>query len=260
MMEEPTVKVGCCGFPVSRKRYFQTHHVVEIQQTFYRLPSEKTVKKWRNEAPRNFEFTIKAWQVISHSPKSPTWRKAKITLENPEAYGSLKPTSENLNVWRRIVNIAEILGAKVIVIQTPPSFKMNKENLKNAVEFIRKAKNISKEMLIAWEPRGNWINNPESIKRVIEETNIIHCVDPFIMDPVTVERTIYLRLHGKNGKWPNYKYKYTEGDLEILMSKIINYIKEGASEIYVMFNNIYMYDDSLAFKKKCKATFQGKCI
>ena len=32
------VKVGCCGFPVSMKRYFQEFRVVEVQKTFYKPP------------------------------------------------------------------------------------------------------------------------------------------------------------------------------------------------------------------------------
>ncbi len=260
MMTKHVIKIGCCGFPVSRRKYFQTHRVVEVQQTFYRLPLERTVEKWRNEAPEDFEFTVKAWQVITHSPKSPTWRKAGIKLEKPEAYGSLKPTPENIDAWRKIVNIAKILHSKIIVVQTPPSFKMNDENLRNAIEFFKKARSVFGNIVIAWEPRGNWINNPESIREVVEETGIIHCVDPFIMDPVILGDIVYLRLHGKNGKWPNYRYKYSDNDLESLVSKITKYIREGCSEIYVMFNNVYMYDDSLAFKKKCINVFQGKCI
>ena len=30
-------KVGCCGFPVVRGRYYETFGVVELQQTFYQL-------------------------------------------------------------------------------------------------------------------------------------------------------------------------------------------------------------------------------
>ncbi|NIN51751.1 MAG: DUF72 domain-containing protein, partial [Nitrososphaeria archaeon] len=72
------VKVGCCGFPGSRKGYFNDFNLVEIQQTFYKMPRLETAQRWRQEAPNEFEFTLKAWQLITHPPTSPTYRKAGI--------------------------------------------------------------------------------------------------------------------------------------------------------------------------------------
>jgi uncharacterized protein YecE (DUF72 family) len=62
------IKVGCCGFPTARKNYFQEFNLVEIQETFYRPPSIDGAAKWREEAPQDFEFSLKAWQVITHLP------------------------------------------------------------------------------------------------------------------------------------------------------------------------------------------------
>ncbi len=260
MVTELGVKVGCCGFPVSRSKYFKTHNIVEIQQTFYKPPSIKTLRRWRNEAPGTFEFTIKAWQLITHSPKSPTWRKAGIKVEKSENYGFLKPTPENFKAWEKMVEIAEILKSTIIVVQTPPSFKVSDVNIKNALEFFRNAKSIAGNVEIAWEPRGDWIKKVESIKAIVLKTEIIHCVDPFVIDPAYVGNIVYLRLHGRNGKWPNYKYRYCEEDFNFLILKIRNYIEKGANIVYVMFNNIFMYNDSLSFKNRCSTEFKGLCI
>ncbi len=67
------VKVGCCGFPGGMKKYFSQFRLVEVQQTFYKMPRLKTAQKWRQEAPSDFEFTLKAWQLITHSPTSATY-------------------------------------------------------------------------------------------------------------------------------------------------------------------------------------------
>ena len=49
------VKVGCCGFPVARQKYFNEFKLVEVQQTFYKLPQESTLRRWREEAvPETF--------------------------------------------------------------------------------------------------------------------------------------------------------------------------------------------------------------
>jgi len=74
------IKVGCCGFPVARKEYFKNFSLVEVQQTFYKPPRMETAFKWRSAAPPEFEFAVKAWQLITHAPSSPTYRKAGIDV------------------------------------------------------------------------------------------------------------------------------------------------------------------------------------
>jgi uncharacterized protein YecE (DUF72 family) len=80
MKYDTFIKVGCCGFPCSRKRYYENFDVIEIQKTFYNPPRIETAEKWRSDAPKNFEFTLKAWQLITHPKESPTYRKAKLNL------------------------------------------------------------------------------------------------------------------------------------------------------------------------------------
>ena len=69
------VKVGCCGFPISKNKYYDEFGIVELQTTFYNIPREKTLLKWREEAPEDFEFIVKAFQGITHPMSSPTWRR-----------------------------------------------------------------------------------------------------------------------------------------------------------------------------------------
>jgi len=57
----PEVKVGCCGFSGGMRNYFGHFRLVEVQQTFYKLPKLETALKWRSQAPADFEFTLKAW-------------------------------------------------------------------------------------------------------------------------------------------------------------------------------------------------------
>jgi uncharacterized protein YecE (DUF72 family) len=49
----------------------------------------------------------------------------------------------------------------------------------------------------------------------------------------------YYRLHGISG----YRYKYTNEDLKNLAEKEIK------KETFFMFNNVYMYEDAMAFKR-----------
>lgn len=126
------IRIGCCGFPVSRKRYYSTFDVVEVQKTFYEPPQLKTVQRWRDSAPEGFEFTLKAWQLITHTPKSPTYRRLRtpVPAGREGNFGSFKPTDEVFEAWRRTREIATLLRTRVVVFQCPASFAPTDGNKK----------------------------------------------------------------------------------------------------------------------------------
>src|SRR5512140_1117749 len=57
--------------PAARMLPFYAEHfsTVEINNTFYRIPEEKTLAKWRGEVPDGFTFVLKAPQRITHQKK-----------------------------------------------------------------------------------------------------------------------------------------------------------------------------------------------
>ncbi len=240
------VKVGCCGFPYSLKRYAQIFHLVEVQKTFYKPPRRETLARWRSTVPKDFEFTVKAWQVVTHPPNSPTWRKAGIKVEEGKEsrYGMLRPTEENFEAWRVVEESAETLGAKIIVVQTPPSFGYSEENLRNAYEFFSQV--TGRGYLVAWEPRGSWLENLDKVRRIVEELGVIHVTDVLKRLPVVPGEIVYTRLHGL-GREINYRYKYTDEDLQKLADTILGL--DGVREIYVLFNNVYMGEDAARFRE-----------
>ena len=239
--------IGCCGIPVSRAKYFSELKVIELQNTFYDLFSEEEAKRFRKRLPEDIVVCIKAWQVITHPYTSPTWkkmkRKPKGVIEN---YGYLRPTKENFEAWENVLAIAKILNSRAIVLQTPPSFNFNDENLSNAYQFFSAIKR--NDMIIAWEPRGTWRQARSAIEKIVD-LGIVHVTDILREDPVDPEktRTIYSRLHGLGPREVNYKYRYTDDDLKQLISKILVHV-EKVREIFIMFNNIYMFEDSRRFK------------
>lgn len=227
------LRVGCCGFPVAREKYYQTFSVVELQQTFYQLPMLKTAQRWRQESPEGFDFTMKVPQLITHETTSPTYRRYKIPIpeEKRKNYGSFKPTAEVMEAWQKTIEVARALRASILVFQCPPSFSptlAHKQNLKHFFSTI-----VRKDFLLVWEPRGDW--NPREIKELCVELNLIHGVDPFKNEPLH-GKLRYFRLHGKTG----YSYRFTDEDLK--------WLKEWAKgTVYFMFNNISMLEDSQRF-------------
>jgi len=214
------------------KHYFSQFKLVEVQQTFYKLPRIGSVVKWRQAAPSDFEFTIKAWQLITHPPSSPTYRKAgiQITQDKRENYGYFKPSHEVMEAWHKTKEIAQALRARIIVFQCPASFVDSAENVENIRNFLQ---SLTREgLLLAWEPRGHW--GDEIIASLCQELGLIHCVDP--LERVPLYGTInYFRLHGG----PGYRHSYSNQELERLKAMVSN------KESYVLFNNITMYDDAL---------------
>ena len=75
------IKVGLCGFTVGMAQYPRYFPVVEIQQTFYQPPEDKTLRCWRANAPPDFEFTLKGWQLITHTSTSSTYMVFRVKDE-----------------------------------------------------------------------------------------------------------------------------------------------------------------------------------
>ncbi len=220
---------------MSQKKYFEQFGAVEIQKTFYQPASLAGIEKLRSQAPEDFEFALKAWQLITHEPSSPTYRRLSrpVPKSKKGSYGSFKPTSEVFDAWRTTSEIAEALRARIIVFQCPASFRPTSENKANMRRFFE---NIERRAYIfVWEPRGKW--SGDEIREICEQLDLIHCVDPIKSQPVWGELK-YFRLHGKTG----YRYKYTDEELKELRSRI-----EKESDCYVMFNNTAMSDDALRF-------------
>lgn len=244
------VKVGCCGWALKggMDSYFKSFKVIELQSTFYKLPKASTAKGWRLKAPKDFEFTVKAWQAITHPATSPTWRKAgiKIPASKAEGYGHLKPSEENFEAWSLIRKICEELNSKIVLVQCPPTFNYTVEHVKNMEKFFL---NIDRGGLaVAWEPRGDWSEHQDKVKELCESLNLIHAVDIMRREPALINEDLsYIRLHGLGGREVNYRYKYTDDDLRRLLLKV-EALSKISRDVYVMFNNIHMAEDSLKFK------------
>ncbi|MBI2203737.1 MAG: DUF72 domain-containing protein [Candidatus Rokubacteria bacterium] len=83
--------------------YAERFGTVEINASFYRMPTEATVASWAAATPARFVFTLKAPQRITHL-------KRLIDVDDPA---------------RRFADVAATLGPKLgpLFFQLPPTFK-----------------------------------------------------------------------------------------------------------------------------------------
>lgn len=233
------IKVGCCGFCFSRKKYYSLFNVVEVQNTFYKIISAKLASSWRKESPEGFEFVPKAWMALTHDPSSTFWRKKG--LPEGKNIGLLKFSEDNLRLWREFLESIKPLNSKLIIFQSPPSFGATDGNVKNVYKFFESVRSDIEK--IGWEVRHeSW---KDKIGDILRELDIIHVVDPLYDAPLFVGKTSYFRLHGKRERGRIvYKYKYTDEEI----SSLVRFVLSLSSEVsYVMFNNSYMGEDSQRF-------------
>ncbi len=222
------IKVGCCGYPTSMKKYQESFSLVELNRTFYDYPQISTVRGWREKAPVDFEFTVKAHQDISH----------KHRLE-------IKPS---VQAFEQMKQICKALKARVLLIQTPGSFRPDK--LKEAIEFFRRVER--EDLTIVWETRGPEWDNPKSrayLEKSLKTVDVPHVVDPFKSVPAYSSDIAYFRLHGAGKQL--YYYQYSNKELERL-HKLVRPFERNGREVYVLFNNLAMLDDATRFMHHLK--------
>ncbi len=236
------LRVGCSGFPINQEQYFKTFPAVELNSTFYNLPRLATAEGWRAKAPPGFTFAVKAWQLVTHDPGSPTYDKLTRPIPKNRAawYGLFKDTAEVTEAWEKTREVAEAVKASFILFQTPPNFYFNQDHAGNLKRFFKRIRRG--EWLLAWEPRGDW--EPGMVKRLCEELDLLHAVDP-LKEPSQRGRVKYYRMHGAYlGRRIDYNHAYT--DAEIL--KLVGLV-EG-QDAYVFFNNRAMLDDARRFQAR----------
>jgi uncharacterized protein YecE (DUF72 family) len=222
------IKVGCCGYPVSIIKYQENFHLIELNKTFYDYPKISTVVKWRENAPKGFEFAVKAHQDISH--------KFKLNTESSAStFGQMK-------------QVCSLLAAKILLIQTPSSFRP--DNLGDAEEFFDRMHRD--DLILAWETRGSLWEQKDAYQRlskILETVDVVHVTDPFKVMPAYTNAVAYFRLHGLGERM--YDYQYSNKELQKLY-EIAKSFEDKGKEVYVLFNNLAMFDDALRFRRYIK--------
>jgi uncharacterized protein YecE (DUF72 family) len=228
------VRVGLCGWTTSLTTYVQRFPLVEVQHTFYEPPSDALLARWRAQVPPGFEFTLKAWQVVTHESGSPTYRRLKRPLppEHRGQVGAFRTTPPVLDGWQRTLACARVLRATAVLLQCPKSFRPTAENVARLREFVTRAERPAR---LLWEPRGQW---PASLlTELCTELDLVHVVDPMQTETVTPEQTYY-RLHGTSGM----RHVHTDEELRRLRDLVA-----GRPSPYVLFNNLPRIGDAERF-------------
>jgi len=204
--------------------YTQSFDTVELNNTFYHLPKEKSLKRWQKLAPKNFLYAVKASRYITHIKK-------------------LKDVSEELS---RFLNLAALLGRKLgpILYQLPPSLHKDLARLESFLQVLcsvilngaqRSEESLSRRLDAVFEFRHeSWYC--EDTYKLMREFNVGLCIHdmPGLESPrIITGDIIYIRFHGPTDRYAGCYSKST-------LRNWAKWLKDQAKNvrgIYVYFNN-----------------------
>ena len=194
-------------------------NIVEINSTFYNLPSENMVINWNNRVPENFRFNVKVWQKITHNLEDSDLDSYII-----EFFARLKHLKAKINGF---------------LLQFPPWFKYSESHL-HKLKFL--LKEIPSEYKYVIELRDNSWFKPEILSKFIDGNHKIHGTTyiPGVLPYYTTNQNYYyIRLIGdRELNIFNRIQRDQREALNHLYKNIQNLMKDPSIyEIFIIVNN-----------------------
>ena len=190
--------------------YSQNFDTVELNNSFYRLPTEAAFDNWRQSTPADFVFAVKASRFLTHQKK----------LKDPE--------SALRNFLPRASRLCTKLGP--ILFQLPPRWQVNPGRLEALLEV------LPCDLRYVFEFRDlSWVR-PE-IDKLLARFRAAFCIYELAgyHSPLTITADFaYVRLHGPGlGK---YQESYRTDRLRRWSKQVEDWAKDLAA-IYIYFDN-----------------------
>jgi uncharacterized protein YecE (DUF72 family) len=163
--------------------YAREFHTVEINNSFYRLPDEKTFRAWRELAPPGFIFAVKASRFITHIKRL---KDAKDSVEL---------------LFSRAAPLGPTFGP--VLFQLPPRWKLNLDRLADFLSILPKGHQFSIEFR-----DETW--NTAAVFELLRQHNVALCIHDWREMPWPKDLTAdftYIRFHGSGrcygGNYPH---------------------------------------------------------
>jgi uncharacterized protein YecE (DUF72 family) len=225
MAHKPRILIGTSGWhykhwigplypkslpPADWLAYYATRFAtVELNNTFYHLPTESAVANWEKTAPKGFLFAVKASRYITHIKK-------------------LREPDESLKLFlERMAPLSDKLGP--ILYQLPPSLGKNLELLEGLAEATGK-----KQVSVVEFRNKAWFS--DDVYELMDRKGLAFCVhdwDQVHSPRLRTGKTVYIRPHGTTGR---YGGRYADEQLEDWAGWIEEENAKGAS-VFAYFNN-----------------------
>jgi uncharacterized protein YecE (DUF72 family) len=191
------------------KFYADHFHTVEINNSFYQLPTEKSCIKWRDNSPEGFIFSVKASRYLTHMKK----------LKDPD-----KPL-------KTFLDAVTVLGEKLgpIVFQLPPQWRFNPQRLTAFLDALPAAYRYTFEFR-----NPSWFD--DRAYEALSKRGAAFCIYELAgqVSPKKVTADfIYVRLHGPGAA---YQGQYNSHTLAGWAGAFATWTGQG-KEVFCYFDN-----------------------
>jgi uncharacterized protein YecE (DUF72 family) len=224
-MARGEIRIGCSGWIYRHWRelfyppklpqrlwfdhYAATFDTVELNTSFYRLPSSDTFTKWRDRAPPEFRYAVKAPRFITHMKK-------------------LKDCAEPVDEFiLRARNLGGAIGP--LLYQLPPRWACNTARLEEFIALLP----TDLEHVFEFREKS-WIT--EEVLALLDSRRVSFCVHDMAETPTprwAAGPIAYVRFHGGVGK---YWGRYSDEGLLSWTDWIVAQAS-GGRDVWCYFNN-----------------------
>lgn len=212
---------------VSRTKWLESGlNALEVNSTFYRLPSESLIKSLIS-LPQNIAIVIKAWKYITH----------------------MKQLKDIGKPWAEFMRALAPLRSRIsaILVQLPPRFVRTDSNYAKLVELSKLSKKYGVSVVLEFRD-SSWLTGEvysgldkmslavvgTVIRKAQDDQRWLGTMPAGTFLPPATNGITYTRVHGGRG----YRGLYSKSELRRLKSQVD---RKGAPLNYVFFNN-YAFD------------------
>jgi uncharacterized protein YecE (DUF72 family) len=249
--------------PEERLRFYSERFpLVEVDSTYYALPSERNAALWIERTPTHFVFDVKAFALLTHHPAGARGLPKQLREELPDknrfyrkdlSPEALEQVRDMFVSALRPLESAGRLGA--VLFQFPHWFVPSRENR----EYVKQLAD-SFPYRIAVEFRGGgWMKDEASAERTLELLSDLGLTYVVVDEPqgfkTSVPPTVaatspdlaMIRFHGQNAEtWEKpgitaaerFRYLYSEDELEQWVEPARE-LAGKSKQLHVLMNNCY---------------------
>lgn len=196
--------------PAAERLTFYASHfpAVELNASFYRLPTQTMIEAWNRRLPDEFHMAVKGWRAITHLAK-------------------LDHCEENVNVF--LSRVRPLKTLRVILWQLPPSLHFDPERLERFLGL------LPGEFRYAVEFRHKswWTAETAELLRRYRAAFVAVSHPKLPPDIFPTCDFIYIRFHGLGRQL--YRYNYSKEELTEWVDRLAPYLRTHT--VYAFFNN-----------------------
>jgi uncharacterized protein YecE (DUF72 family) len=239
--------------------YAERFEAVEVNSTFYAIPSAQTTERWAKIAPEGFTFDVKLHRLLSRHAAGPSSLPKDLRARaRTNERGRVKLTKRlEAAMAERLLEAVEPLGAKLstFLLQLTPAFGPRDRKLDELAPLVER---LGAAAPVAIELRNRFWVDERRLERTLgwyeDHGAVFVSVDapqgskaPTLMPPidaVTHPDVAYLRAHGRNLEGylrgrsvaERFGYRYDDDELRELGDRAQE-LAGKAGAVRMMFNN-----------------------